>query len=126
MLQGPCGVFLFVYSCILSRGVEALREDLGMDPEPLVSMPHGHANQSLINLLLTGQATGYVHDGVQDVGIKLVGVTERPAIGYLTLLESMRYVQVGSFYKSPRYPIWVVGSETHMTVVFSSDDRLVS
>jgi hypothetical protein len=49
------------------------------------------------------------------------GIQKRPAIGYLTLLESMRYLQVGSFYKRPIFPIWVIGSTSHFTVLFGDD-----
>jgi hypothetical protein len=97
-----------------------------MDVEPLVSMPFGHANLSLVNLMLTGVATAYVHDGIQEVGIALKGIESRPMVGYLTVLESLRYVTVGTFLKTPQHPVWVVGSETHMTVIFSPDVRLVN
>ena len=32
----------------------------------------------------------------------------------------MRYCQVGSNYKNPRTPIWVIGSSSHFTVLFST------
>ena len=54
-------------------------------------------------------------------GLKLRGVPARPPIGYLTHLEALRYVQVGTHYKTPLYPIWVVGSSSHFTVLFSMD-----
>lgn len=34
--------------------------------------------------------------------------------------------QVGSFYKIPQFPIWVVGSTSHFTVLFSMDRYLPS
>ena len=46
------------------------------------------------------------------------GLQSRPAIGYLTQLEAMRYLEVGGFYKTPRFPIWVIGSTSHFTVMF--------
>lgn len=54
----------------------------------------------------------------------LQGVHEQPDVGYLTILESLRYVSVGRCLKNPRYPIWLIGSETHFSVVFSLDERL--
>jgi len=39
--------------------------------------------------------------------------------GYLTQIEALRYVQVGTFYKTPSYPLWVVGSQSHFSVLFS-------
>ena len=59
------GVLLFLYSCVATRGIAQIAEDLGLDVEPLVVLPFGHANQSLINLMLTGIATPHVHDGVK-------------------------------------------------------------
>lgn len=124
-LNGQFGVLQFMYSCVASRGIDQLNNDLGLDIEPLVVLPFGHANQSLINLMLTGIATPHVHDGIKDVGMQLKGVLQQPDIGYLTIMESLRYVQVGRFFKNPKCPIWVVGSETHLTVLYSLDHRLV-
>jgi ubiquitin carboxyl-terminal hydrolase MINDY-3/4 len=45
-------------------------------------------------------------------------------VGYLTQLESMRYLEVGGYFKTPRYPIWVVGSTSHFTVMFGDADCL--
>lgn len=46
------------------------------------------------------------------------GIQKRPVIGYLTQLESMRYLEVGGYYKTPEFPIWVIGSTSHFTVLF--------
>lgn len=61
------------------------------------------------------------------------GIQKRPVIGYLTQLESMRYLEVGGYYKSPEFPIWVIGSTSHFTVLFgdasclqeSASDRIL-
>ena len=29
-------------------------------------------------------------------------------------------IKVGSFLKNPLYPVWLIGSETHLTVLFST------
>lgn len=34
-------------------------------------------------------------------------------------MEHLRYLTVGSFYKNPIHPIWVLGSETHLTGRFA-------
>jgi len=52
------------------------------------------------------------------------GIQTRPNIGYLSQLESLRYCEVGGFYKSPRFPIWVVGSTSHFTVLFGDSSCL--
>ena len=34
-------------------------------------------------------------------------------IGFLTLFEHYKSIEVGSFFKNPRYPVWVVCSERY-------------
>ena len=53
------------------------------------------------------------------------GIQSQPAIGYLTQLEAMRYVEVGGFYKSPRFPVWVIGSTSHFSVMFGDSTALI-
>lgn len=75
-------------------------------------------------MLLTGRATSNVFDGdipIGDSGLLLRGIYARPSVGYLSQLESLRLCQVGSYYKLPEYPVWVVGSSSHFTVLFSTD-----
>lgn len=57
---------------------------------------------------------------------ELKGIDKQNAVGFLTLLETLRYIEVGSFLKSPANPVWVLGSETHLTVLFSTEKKLVS
>nr|XP_036857552.1 ubiquitin carboxyl-terminal hydrolase MINDY-3 [Manis javanica] len=57
---------------------------------------------------------------------KLLGIHEQAAVGFLTLMEALRYCKVGSYLKSPKFPIWIVGSETHLTVFFAKDMALVA
>lgn len=57
---------------------------------------------------------------------ELRGIDKQNKVGFLTLLEHLRYCEVGTFLKSPSHPIWVVGSDTHLTVLFSTEKRLVS
>eukprot|EP00051_Salpingoeca_urceolata_P013552 m.170361 g.170361 ORF g.170361 m.170361 type:complete len:476 (-) comp17826_c0_seq5:118-1545(-) len=126
-LQSRLGVVCFLYSALLSRKLSSIENDLGLDQEPLVSCPFGHANQSLINLLLVGVATPHVFDGNRDLGgMIMFGIEKQGCIGYLTLIEALKYCEVGSFLKNPEFPIWVVGSESHMTVLFSEEHRLVA
>lgn len=57
--------------------------------------------------------------------IELKGISQQSTIGFLALLEHLRYCEVGSFLKNPMSPVWVMGSETHLTVLFSQERRLV-
>ncbi|XP_065918521.1 ubiquitin carboxyl-terminal hydrolase MINDY-3-like [Dysidea avara] len=125
--QGSFGVILFLYSVVLTKGVANLLEEMQDTTEPLIDEKYGHGSQSLVNLLLTGRAVINVFDMDQEVtGLKLKGISQQPVVGFLTILEALRYCKVGSFLKTPQYPVWVVGSETHLTVTFSTERNLTA
>lgn len=46
-------------------------------------------------------------------------MTRQTEIGYLSLFEHYQSCQVGDNYKNPLYPIWVVFSESHFSILFS-------
>jgi len=129
-LHSKLGVLCFVYSVLLSRGLDRIRSDMD-DATSFLVGAFGHSSQELVNLLLVGRARTNTFDGVRVLGdrndptaFKLKGIEERNEIGFLTLLEALRYTSVGEYYKSPHYPIWVVGSSNHFTVLFSLDRRV--
>lgn len=76
-----------------------------------------------MNLLLCGQAVANVFDGRMDLGggMFLKGISTNVEVGFLTLLESLNFCKVGQHLKCPKWPIWVVGSESHYTVLFALD-----
>ncbi|XP_055511750.1 ubiquitin carboxyl-terminal hydrolase MINDY-3 isoform X1 [Leucoraja erinacea] len=116
------GVLLFLYSVILTKGIANIRNEIEDAAEPLIDPVYGHGSQSLINLLLTGYAVLNVWDGDRECsGMKLHGVRNQAAIGFLTLMESLRYCKVGTYLKSPKFPVWILGSETHLTVFFAKE-----
>ncbi|KAM6209838.1 ubiquitin carboxyl-terminal hydrolase MINDY-3 isoform 1-T1 [Sarcoramphus papa] len=121
------GVLLFLYSVILTKGIENIKNEIEDATEPLIDPVYGHGSQSLINLLLTGHAVSNVWDGDRECsGMKLLGIHKQATVGFLTLMESLRYCKVGSYLKSPKFPIWILGSETHLTVFFAKDMALVA
>ncbi|KAM9308656.1 ubiquitin carboxyl-terminal hydrolase MINDY-3 [Gastrophryne carolinensis] len=121
------GVLLFLYSVILTKGIENVKNEIEDAEEPLIDPVYGHGSQSLINLLLTGHAVSNVWDGDRECsGMKLLGIRSQAQVGFLTLMESLRYCKVGSFLKSPKFPVWVIGSETHLTVFFTKEMTLVA
>lgn len=123
MFQSASGVMLFVYSLILSRGLRRCREDMD-DPGASFTAEYGHGTQELLNLLLLGYASSQVHDGdveLGDSGMRLKGVRGTPQIGLISFLEALRYTEVGDYFKTPVWPIWVVGSQSHYTVLFGLD-----
>ena len=118
----PFGCILFLLSLVTSRNIEIIKKDMD-DVHNSFTGQFGHSSQELINLMLTGQATSNTFDhSVTLAGGSLAchGIQSQADIGYLTQLEALRYCSVGSFYKSPKFPIWLVGSTSHFTVLFGS------
>jgi hypothetical protein len=75
--------------------------------------------------MITGRAVTNVFDGDKLLGdaadpeaFRLKGVERHFHVGFLTLLEVLRYAKVGMHYKAPLHPIWVIGSDSHYTVAF--------
>lgn len=52
--------------------------------------------------------------------VELPGIDQQSDVGFITLMEQMRYITVGSFYKNPKNPVWIMGSETHLTGKFGT------
>mmetsp|Transcript_27559 Transcript_27559/g.64685 ORF Transcript_27559/g.64685 Transcript_27559/m.64685 type:complete len:972 (-) Transcript_27559:174-3089(-) len=123
--QRPGGVLLMVMSIAASRGIPKVQGDMD-DLTARLTSNFGHCSQELINLLLTGRAVSNVFDHTLRPSGELVcrGIQSQPAIGYLTQLEAMRYLEVGGFYKSPRFPVWVIGSTSHFSVMFGDSNAL--
>ena len=127
VLGNRYGILLHLYSVLFTKGIQNLLNEISDTSEPLIHSSFGYGSQSLINLMLTGRAVQHVFDNDQDIGgMKLKGIDKQSEIGFITLMEQLRYCTVGSFYKNPKHPIWVIGSETHLTVIFSNEKSLVS
>ncbi|CAN1162535.1 Ubiquitin carboxyl-terminal hydrolase MINDY-3 [Linum perenne] len=123
IFQSRMGALLFLISALLSRGLDKVQEDRDDPSLPLVTAPFGHASQEIVNLLLCGQAVANVFDGRMDLGggMFLKGISSVVEVGFLTLLESLNFCKVGQHLKTPKWPIWVIGSESHYTVLFALD-----
>ncbi|XP_025411285.1 ubiquitin carboxyl-terminal hydrolase MINDY-3 isoform X2 [Sipha flava] len=126
-MRDTFGVLLFLYTVMHSKGLVKLKEEICDLDEPLIDKEFGYGSQCLINMMITGQAVSNVFNNDQVVaGLKLQGIDKQSEVGFLTLLEHLRYCQVGTYLKNPCNPIWVLGSDTHLTVLFSFDQNLVS
>ncbi|CAN6445417.1 unnamed protein product [Victoria cruziana] len=123
VFQSRLGALLFLFSALLSRGLERVQADRDDPSLPLVTAPFGHASQEIVNLLLCGQAVPNVFDGRMDLGggMFLKGIPTFVEVGFLSLLESLNLCKVGQYLKCPKWPIWVLGSESHYTVLFALD-----
>ncbi|TKC52927.1 hypothetical protein EI555_009102, partial [Monodon monoceros] len=135
---GPYGCVLLTLSAILSRSTELVRQDFDVPTSHLIGA-HGYCTQELVNLLLTGKAVSNVFNDVVELDsgngniTLLKGIAARSDIGFLSLFEHYSVCQsakplasypespkeVGCFLKTPRFPIWVVCSESHFSVLFS-------
>ena len=124
MDPGGCGVVLFTCSVLLTRSLDSVASDMDAmaESQSLIGR-HNYASQELVNLLLCGRAHSNVFDGEQDLGGGMVlrGIPHRGPIGMLTLFEHYEHVRVGSHFKNPEFPIWVLCSESHYSVLFSED-----
>lgn len=122
----PGGVLLLVMSMVASRGAAVIQQEFDDPAGTKLTAQFGHCSQELINLSLTGQAVSNVFDNTMNLGDAMVcrGISRRPVVGYLTQLEALRYCQVGGYYKSPQFPVWVVGSTGHFTVLFGDASSL--
>uniref|UniRef100_A0A8B9WKT8 Ubiquitin carboxyl-terminal hydrolase MINDY n=1 Tax=Bos mutus grunniens TaxID=30521 RepID=A0A8B9WKT8_BOSMU len=127
---GPYGCVLLTLSAILSRSTELVRQDFDVPTSHLIGA-HGYCTQELVNLLLTGKAVSNVFNDVVELdsgsrGVTLLkGISTRSDIGFLSLFEHYNVCQVGCFLKTPRFPIWVVCSESHFSVLFSQQLELL-
>jgi len=127
MWKNSYGVLLFLYSALMTKTIDLLKNEIDDETSlPLIDIAHGHGSQCLTNLLITGFATPHCFDGEKDIsGLKLYGIRQQASIGFLSSLETYRLVEVGWFLKNPKSPIWILGSETHLTVIFSREQSLV-
>jgi hypothetical protein len=121
VFRSRLGAMLFLISALLSRGLGAVQADRDDPSQPLVTAPFGHASQEIVNLLLSGEAVANVFDGNMDLGggMFVKGISTTVEVGFLTLLESLNFCKVGRCLKCPKWPIWVIGSESHYTVLFA-------
>ncbi|KAI8515422.1 hypothetical protein Bbelb_062350 [Branchiostoma belcheri] len=127
----PYATILVLYSAILSRTIDHVISDMD-EPTTKFIGAHGYCTQEMVNLFLTGKAVSNVfNDTVElDSGggetMILRGVGTRSEIGLLSLFEHYGSCQVGTYMKTPRFPIWVVCSESHFSVLFCLRKELVN
>jgi hypothetical protein len=79
-----------------------------------------YCSQEMINLLIHGKAYSNVfNDKIACEPLTIKGPDKRNDIGFLSLKEFYKSYEVGSFLKTPKYPIWVVYADGRFRVVFS-------
>ncbi|ESO98944.1 hypothetical protein LOTGIDRAFT_75147, partial [Lottia gigantea] len=132
-----CGCLLFLYSIILSRSVTRIKQDMDVDINKDVQLLNDYEGCTIpsINLLLTGKAVQYVHNGdiIYDKRGELLpkplhGVQERSSIGmlYWNKKEEDKRTEVGSMLKTPKHPIWLTVINDQIGLIFSTNLDLIS
>ncbi|KAL3831767.1 hypothetical protein ACJMK2_023474 [Sinanodonta woodiana] len=112
--------------------VTLVREDMD-EPGGQLMGAHGYCTQDMVNLYLTGRAVSNVFNDVVELEsgngekpVILKGLSARSDIGLLSLFEHYKSCQVGTYFKTPRYPIWIICSESHFSLLFSVKRDLIS
>lgn len=119
LFQNEGGVILFLYSMLLSRGLENIKNDLDEGAYSLVGRD-GYCSQEVVTLGLIGRARSNLFNGKKDFGGQcLKGIDHRSEIGLLSRREHFNDLIVESNFKDPKYPIWVIASESHYSSIFS-------
>lgn len=67
VFQRKDGLALFLYSVVLTHGIESIKADFD-DPATTLIGRHGYCTQEMVNLLLTGRAVSNVFDGEMNFG----------------------------------------------------------
>ncbi|XP_061635742.1 probable ubiquitin carboxyl-terminal hydrolase MINDY-4 isoform X2 [Phyllopteryx taeniolatus] len=126
---GELGCLLLTISAVLSRSIDKMREDMDVAATALIGA-HGYCTQELVNLLLVGRAVSNVFDGDVELdsgngkSTLLMGIKAHCNIGLLSLFEHYNVFKVGDYLKNPLFPIWVVCSESHFSVLFGLQGEL--
>jgi hypothetical protein len=128
--QCGSGAVLVLFSVIFTRGLKQVKCDMdeGFAGEVRTLLDtHGYMSQEGVNLLITGRAKSNVFDGERSLEdtvsgskdvVRLGGIAHRSVVGFLTLQEAYNYLEVGDNFKTPHFPVWVVYSESHYSVLF--------
>ncbi|XP_072770700.1 probable ubiquitin carboxyl-terminal hydrolase MINDY-4 isoform X1 [Nerophis lumbriciformis] len=128
---GELGCLLLTVSAVLSRSTDKVREDMDVATNSLIGA-HGYCTQELVNLLLVGRAVSNVFDGDVELdtgdgdSTLLKGIQGHCNVGLLSLFEHYNIFKVGDHLKNPLFPIWVVCSESHFSVLFGLQGELLT
>ncbi|KAI9555732.1 hypothetical protein GHT06_018247 [Daphnia sinensis] len=137
---GPA-LLLLIYSAVLARGIDRIAEDMGTrwitgTNSFLTSLINysGDISFSALNLILSGRAASYLHNGthIQEDKDKTMiaqhGIHARSPIGLLLWMrteEKTAAYKLGSRLKTPVYPIWLIIASEQSGVLFSDDRDLL-
>lgn len=111
-------LLLILASCIQTRGVEPVSQDITRDlgEPPLIVGPNALCSFELMSLLLRGTACGnisaYTPDGTAS---DWAGAQ----VGLLSATERESGVAVANSLRIPQFPVWILHGGDHFTTLFS-------
>ncbi|XP_003744586.1 probable ubiquitin carboxyl-terminal hydrolase MINDY-4 [Galendromus occidentalis] len=125
------GMVPLLCSMIFSRGADRVHIEAAKDT--LVDPAQEDCFQPLVNLILTGRAVSNVFDApktaTEDDHPKVAkyGIIARSTIGFMTSVElTNKIFTVGSHFKTPFLPIWVIHGDFHYSLLFSDSREVIS
>ncbi|XP_071744009.1 inactive ubiquitin carboxyl-terminal hydrolase MINDY-4B isoform X4 [Lepeophtheirus salmonis] len=133
------GLLSILYSLILTRGFDRLKKEMQDQKDTPMIDSNGDCIQPLLNLLLLGRATPYLHNGIMctDDGddadpefsnIEKMGVMNRSELGFLLWEfneDKTALFNVGSRLKTPIYPIWITCCNQQYGILFNPNKELM-
>merc|ERR1712079_819172 len=129
------GLLSILYSIMLSRNFDRLKVDMQDQSQNSLIDPMGECTQCLINLVVLGRATPYLHNGemqmeVEETGelMERSGVIGRNDIGFLLWEKDQCRTekwQLGSRMKTPTLPMWVTKVNGQLGVLFNPNKELM-
>ncbi|GFT58764.1 probable ubiquitin carboxyl-terminal hydrolase MINDY-4 [Nephila pilipes] len=126
--DGSC--IYFLYSLILTKGVEKIRKEMDY-PECHLIGNDGYCSQEIINLILIGKAVPNLFDGDVELNsggsenTRFHGIPSQSRIGLLSLYEYQETCTVGDNLKYPKFPIWILLADSHFTVLFAASQKVL-
>ncbi len=137
MEEKGIGLITLLYSLVLSRGSDRCLKDLQDQEENTLIDPMGECTMPLLNLIVTGRCSPYLHNGIMTVGSggddefggeERLGVVGRNEIGFLLFEyddERTEKMNLGSRLKTPVLPIWVTMCNAKVGVLFNPNRELM-
>lgn len=138
MQEKSGGLACLLYSIVLSKGWDQLKRDMQDQADMPLIDTEDKITFCLSNMMLTGSATPYLHNGIMSADDEdatnfefedgKVGVTSRNDIGFLIWRETEEKTleaNLGSRLKTPVLPIWVTCINENWGVLFNPNKDLM-
>jgi len=126
--EAGVGTLILLYSIILSKGFDKIKDELQDKVDiPLVDLDMAVCADGLLNLVITGQATPYVHNSWAFVNgdAERKGFVGRSEFGMLLSKENPLFKLLGVYMKTPILPIWLTKCEGQMGLIFNPNKDLL-